>query len=72
MWWFFPPDRLDRVKDGNGDLVFDVRQLADEGGAIKVLQQVRVLPCQGPLLRMSLIGRKGKSSSSRQAGTTRS
>ena len=41
MWWFFPPDRLARVKDRHGDLVFDVRQLEDEGGAIKILQKVR-------------------------------
>ncbi|WWC90364.1 uncharacterized protein L201_005297 [Kwoniella dendrophila CBS 6074] len=39
VWWLFPPDQLDRVKDEHGELVFDVRELEDEGGGIKVLQQ---------------------------------
>ncbi|WWC63674.1 uncharacterized protein I303_106279 [Kwoniella dejecticola CBS 10117] len=39
VWWLFPPDRLDRVKDKNGDLVFDVREIEGEGGAIEILQQ---------------------------------
>ncbi|OCF75654.1 hypothetical protein I204_02946 [Kwoniella mangroviensis CBS 8886] len=39
VWWLFPPDILDQVKDQNGELVFDVRDLEDEGGAIKILQQ---------------------------------
>lgn len=38
-WWLFPPDRLDGVKDKHGDLVFDVRQLAGEGGGIQIIQQ---------------------------------
>jgi len=41
LWWFFPPDALDPVKDRNGELVFDVRELEGEGGGIKVLQEVR-------------------------------
>nr|KIR49488.1 hypothetical protein I312_01645 [Cryptococcus bacillisporus CA1280] len=39
MWWLFPPDKLGRVKDENGELVFDVRHLEGEGGAMKVLQE---------------------------------
>ncbi|WWC93230.1 hypothetical protein V866_000063 [Kwoniella sp. B9012] len=39
VWWLFPPDRLDGVKDQHGELVFDVRDLEDEGRAIKILQQ---------------------------------
>ncbi|ODN92127.1 hypothetical protein L198_05799 [Cryptococcus wingfieldii CBS 7118] len=39
VWWLFPPDRLDKIKDQNGELYFDVRDLEDEGEAIKVLQQ---------------------------------
>ncbi|KGB76206.2 hypothetical protein CNBG_2044 [Cryptococcus deuterogattii R265] len=39
MWWFFPPDKLGRVKDENRELVFDVRHLEGEGGAMKVLQE---------------------------------
>ncbi|TYJ57249.1 hypothetical protein B9479_001982 [Cryptococcus floricola] len=39
VWWLFPPDRLDKIKDKNGELYFDVRDLEDAGGAIKVLQQ---------------------------------
>ncbi|WVQ72679.1 hypothetical protein IAR50_002239 [Cryptococcus sp. DSM 104548] len=39
VWWLFPPERLDNIKDKNGKLYFDVRNLKDEGGAIKVLQQ---------------------------------
>ncbi|WWC71238.1 uncharacterized protein I206_105191 [Kwoniella pini CBS 10737] len=39
IWWLFPPDKLDKVKDEYGELVFDVRELQDEGGAIKILQQ---------------------------------
>ncbi|WVW85244.1 hypothetical protein I302_107282 [Kwoniella bestiolae CBS 10118] len=39
VWWLFPPNKLDRVKDKHGELVFDVRELADEGGGIKILQQ---------------------------------
>ena len=41
LWWFFPPDRLDPVKDQHGEFVFDVRDLEGEGGGIKVLQEVR-------------------------------
>jgi hypothetical protein len=69
LWWFFPPDRLERVKDRNGDLVFDVRRLADEGGALKVLQQVRAFfeSTQNAVL----IRRKERSSSSRPGGTIR-
>ena len=43
MWWFFPPDRLDQVKDKNGELIFDVREIQGEGGAIKVVQEVRII-----------------------------
>ncbi|OCF35815.1 hypothetical protein I316_02308 [Kwoniella heveanensis BCC8398] len=39
VWWLFPPDRLDAVKDRHGELVFDVRELKDEGGALKILQE---------------------------------
>lgn len=39
MWWLFPPDKMGRVKDDNGELIFDVRHLEDEGGAIKILQE---------------------------------
>lgn len=35
-----PPDKMGRVKDDNGELIFDVRHLEEEGGAIKVLQEV--------------------------------
>ena len=42
VWWLFPSDRVDGLKvDGRDDeLVFDVRTLKDEGGGIKILQQV--------------------------------
>ncbi|WVQ95261.1 hypothetical protein IAU59_002356 [Kwoniella sp. CBS 9459] len=38
VWWLFPPDRLDAVKDRHGELVFDVRELEREGGGVKILQ----------------------------------
>lgn len=40
LWWFFPPDQLERVKDSRGELVFDVREMEEEGGGIKVVQEV--------------------------------
>lgn len=42
MWWLFPPtpDSMDRILN-NGEPVFDVRDLPDEGGGIKVIQEVR-------------------------------
>jgi hypothetical protein len=40
MWWLFPPDRLERVKR-DGEFAFDVREIEEEGGGIKVVQQVR-------------------------------
>ncbi|KAK8854494.1 hypothetical protein IAR55_003232 [Kwoniella newhampshirensis] len=39
IWWLFPPDRLEAVRDENGELVFDVRRLEVQGGGIKVLQE---------------------------------
>ncbi|KAK1921067.1 hypothetical protein DB88DRAFT_513800 [Papiliotrema laurentii] len=39
LWWFFPPDQLERVKDSRGELVFDVREMEEEGGGIKVVQE---------------------------------
>ncbi|WRT68737.1 uncharacterized protein IL334_005717 [Kwoniella shivajii] len=39
IWWLFPPDKLGSVKDKHGELVFDVRELKDEGGGIKILQE---------------------------------
>ncbi|WVR09309.1 hypothetical protein IAU60_006374 [Kwoniella sp. DSM 27419] len=39
VWWLFPPDRLERVKDKHGELVFDVRELEGEGGGMKILQE---------------------------------
>nr|ODN86252.1 hypothetical protein L203_04370 [Cryptococcus depauperatus CBS 7841] len=39
IWWIFPPGRLDRARDKEGNLVFDVRTIPDEGGGIKVLQE---------------------------------
>ncbi|KAK4690040.1 hypothetical protein P7C73_g43, partial [Tremellales sp. Uapishka_1] len=37
-WWIFPPDRLDNVKR-DGEFVFDVREMQDEGGGIVVIQE---------------------------------
>ncbi|WVF67688.1 hypothetical protein IAT40_002447 [Kwoniella sp. CBS 6097] len=39
VWWLFPPDRLDAVKDRNGELLFDVRELEGEGEGVKILQE---------------------------------
>ncbi|WWD19373.1 hypothetical protein CI109_103833 [Kwoniella shandongensis] len=39
IWWLFAPDKLDKVKDKHGELVFDVRKLEDEGGGVKILQE---------------------------------
>ncbi|CAD6584879.1 MAG: hypothetical protein TREMPRED_003987, partial [Tremellales sp. Tagirdzhanova-0007] len=38
-WWLFPPDTLHSVRDTSGKLVFDVREMPDEGGGIKIVQQ---------------------------------
>ncbi|ORX38180.1 hypothetical protein BD324DRAFT_619872 [Kockovaella imperatae] len=38
LWWFYPPHDLDSVKR-DGELVFDVRELEDEGGGIKIVQE---------------------------------
>ncbi len=40
VWWLFPPDRLDRVRGEDREMVFDVRDVQDEGGGIKVVQEV--------------------------------
>jgi len=39
VWWLFPPDRVRRVLK-NGEPIFDVREVEDEGGGIKVVQEV--------------------------------
>lgn len=41
IWWLFPlePEVMNRILV-NGEPVFDVRDLEDEGGGIKVIQQV--------------------------------
>jgi hypothetical protein len=72
VWWLFPPDRLEGLKDRNGEFVFDVRELEGEGGGMKVLQEVsreglrywKVLKADGC--------RKGKSCSYRADGIIRS
>lgn len=45
MWWLFPPreEVWARILK-NGEPVFDVRDLSGEGGGIKVVQYVRLLP----------------------------
>ena len=37
-WWFFPPGRLESVKQ-DGELVFDVRRLPGGGAGIEVIQE---------------------------------
>ena len=39
VWWLFPPDRVHRVLE-NGEPIFDVREVENEGGGIKVFQEV--------------------------------
>ena len=74
MWWFFPPDRLDRVKV-HGELVFDVRELKGEGGGIKVVQEVRCTlsqPRSRAVVLLILDNRKGRSYLSLVDGTIKS
>ena len=74
MWWFFPPDRLDRVKV-DGELVFDVRELEGEGGVIKVVQEVRCSlsqPRSSAVVLLILDNRKGRSYLSPVDGTIKS
>ena len=41
MWWLFPPlaEVMEKILV-NGEPIFDVRDLEDEGGGIKVIQRV--------------------------------
>jgi hypothetical protein len=39
VWWLFPPDRVQRVLK-NGEPIFDVREVENEGGGMKVVQEV--------------------------------
>jgi hypothetical protein len=39
VWWLFPPDRVEHLLK-NGEPIFDVREVGDEGGGIKVVQEV--------------------------------
>ena len=57
-WWLFPPDTLHSVRDTSGKLVFDVREMPDEGGGIKIVQQVSTCRCAGPTVDVD-IGRRG-------------
>ena len=71
-WWLFPPDKVEGLKK-NGELVFDVRELPDEGNGIKVIQEVSPLSlsdeCQ---LTRICATRKGRSSLSRADGIIKS
>jgi hypothetical protein len=49
VWWLFPPDRMQGVRQAGGGLTFDVRCLEVEGGGIKVLQEVSRVGNQGGL-----------------------
>lgn len=40
IWWLFPPTQLHGLVEEDEVAVFDVRTLPDEGGGIKVLQEV--------------------------------
>jgi hypothetical protein len=40
IWWLFPPTQLNGLVEDDEVAVFDVRTLPDEGGGIKVLQEV--------------------------------
>jgi len=51
VWWLFPPDRVQRVLE-RGEPIFDVREIEDEGGGIKVVQEV--CPLSLSLLQHSL------------------
>jgi len=52
MWWSFPPNTLHRVKDSDGEMVYDVRDLPDEGEGIKVLQEVSPRDTEGRAVLM--------------------
>jgi hypothetical protein len=39
VWWLFPPDRVEHLLR-NGEPIFDVREVENEGGGIKVVQEV--------------------------------
>jgi hypothetical protein len=46
VWWLFPPTEevwARILSNDNGEPVFDVRELAEEGGGIKVFQEVSPL-----------------------------
>jgi hypothetical protein len=53
VWWLFPPDRVEHLLT-NGEPIFDVREVDDEGGGIKVVQEVcpLFLLCAPPLPRI--------------------
>lgn len=48
LWWLFPPEPevMNRIL-ANGEPIFDVRELEDEGGGIKVVQHVSLLVVLG-------------------------